>query len=276
MTSDATELTVDIATAADAADLTAFAQQRPLEYNDFASIAALQPEVPKVWIARDSERIVAASIDDGLAMSVAGTDAGLETIAATIPDIDKKLVIAGRAEEVTSACRDIAEGRTLRAEHFMAVSRDEVVPPTEPIPIRVASEADLDLLTAARVAALEEEYGIPVPANGKLFKELVNSVTRAVKMGGVAIWEEDGKIAFTAQLISKTQIAAMFGDLFTDPSLRGKGRATKALALFCARLMTESENVTLRVSTENDPAIRLYERIGFTVASSFASSIRED
>jgi predicted GNAT family acetyltransferase len=123
---------------------------------------------------------------------------------------------------------------------------------------------------------LEEEYGIPVERGGELHAELERSVTRAVRVKGVALWLEAGRVALTAQLISKTSVAAMFGDLYTDPALRGHGRATRGLTAFCSWLMTESQHVTLRVGTTNAPAVRLYERVGFSVVDSFESSLRVD
>ena len=104
-----------------------------------------------------------------------------------------------------------------------------------------------------------------MPPGSRLFKELSTAVTRAVALQGVAIWVEDGGCAFTAQLIAKTPVASMFGDLFVDPALRGEGRATRALTAFCTWLQTESEHVTLRVGAGNDPAVKLYDRVGFAV-----------
>ena len=54
------------------------------------------------------------------------------------------------------------------------------------------------------------------------------------------------------------------------------GRATRALTAFCAWLMTESEHVALRVGTDNDDALRLYERVGFRTVDEFCSSLGKD
>lgn len=253
-----------------------FAGQRPLEYNDFASIATLLPDEPKVWTASDGDRVVAAAIDDGLAMSVAGDDDGLRQLSQNIPGIDGKLVIAGRTHEVEVFVEAATEPRRPRHEHFMAVSRAGMLVQAEQIPLRIAEARDLPALSEVRARALEEEYGMVVDRAGELYGELERAVHRAVAMQGVAIWVENGKVAFTAQLIAKTAEASMFGDLFTDPDLRGAGRATRALAAFCTWLMSESEHVTLRVGVDNVPALRLYERVGFEVHDKFLSSLREE
>jgi GNAT superfamily N-acetyltransferase len=264
---------ITVAGRSDAAALARFAAQQPLVWADFASIAIIQPEEPRVWLAHEGDAVVAAAIDDGLAMSVGGTQTGLEAIAAEVEDLDSKLVVAGRTADVRTFVADAVAPRRERPEHFMAVGRGDLNLPFEAIPLRVANEDDLPMLVGVRSAALAEEYGIPVPVGSRLHTELSESVGRAVRLQGVAMWVEDGKCAFTAQLIAKTAEAAMFGDLFTDPALRGAGRATRALTAFCGWLMSESAHVTLRVGVENAPAVRLYERVGFRVVEDFCSSL---
>jgi ribosomal protein S18 acetylase RimI-like enzyme len=268
------ELEVSVATPEDADSLGAFAAQRPLSWTDFASIALLQPDEPRVWIAREPDGpVVAAAIDDGLAMSVGGTDDGLRAIAANVEDLPDKLVVAGRTPEVRVFVDRVPEPRRERPEHFMAVGRGELRCPIEAIPLRIANEDDLPMLLRVRASALEEEYGIPVEEGSALHQELSSAVTRAVALQGVAVWIDEGRCAFTAQLIAKTPMASMFGDLYVDRELRGAGRATRALTAFCTWLMTESEHVTLRVGTTNESALKLYERVGFTVVDDFLSSL---
>lgn len=269
-----TGLEVSVAGTDDAGALAAFAAQRPLAWTDFASIALLQPDEPRVWLARSRDgEVRAAAIDDGLAMSVAGTHQGLDAIAGHVGDLADKLVIAGRVAEVRQFVSRIEQERRERAEHFMAVARGSLRCPIEAIPLRIATADDLPTLIRVRAAALEEEYGIPVPEGSTLYEELAKAVTRAVSLQGVAIWMDEDQCAFTAQLIAKTPEAAMFGDLYVDPELRGEGRATRALTAFCAWLMTESEHVTLRVGSSNESAVRLYDRVGFEVVDQFLSSL---
>jgi ribosomal protein S18 acetylase RimI-like enzyme len=267
---------VDTMTADSADGVARFASQRRLSYADFASIAILVPDEPRVWTAAagtGADDIAAAAIDDGLAMSVAGDLDALRHLSHVVPDLDSKLVIAGRVEEVRAFVEAAPTPRRERHEHFMSVHRTGLAHQPEPIPLRIADDGDLGLLCEVRANALEEEYGMPVRRDGKLYGELSRAVTRAVAMQGVAIWVEGGKVAFTAQLIAKTADASSFGDLYTDPALRGQGRATRALTAFCAWLMTESEHVTLRVGVDNTPAVRLYERCGFEVVDDFMSSL---
>jgi GNAT superfamily N-acetyltransferase len=262
-----------------------FAATSPLAFADMASIATILPDEPAVWMvhADDSARapVVAAAIDDGLAVSVGGAADAMRTIATHFGEsLSRKLVISGRTQtvrsflEFASPLADLA-GRMDRHEHLMAVAPDQLAVAAEAIPLRIATADDLPILAEARRLALAEEYDMAVPPESQLAQDLSAAVARAVSLSGVAIWLEDNRVAFTAQLIAKTPHAAMFGDLYTDPELRGQGRATRALATFCSWLMTESAQVTLRVGTTNAPAVRLYERVGFEVIEPFLSSVRE-
>jgi len=47
-----------------------FAAAAPLVRADFASLAQLQPDEPRIWTAWSAGTVRAAAIDDGLAMSV--------------------------------------------------------------------------------------------------------------------------------------------------------------------------------------------------------------
>lgn len=271
----ANQLVVERVTAANAAALMRFAEREPLEFTDFGSIALTMPEEPRVLASWVGDQIVAAAIDDGLAMSVAGDHQALSQLALALPDSATKLVIAGRDGDVRAFTQTLPP-RRLRPEHFMAVRVERLRAAGQEAPLRIADPSDLPLLLDARVCALEEEYSMAVDRSGKLYTELEQAVARAVKMQGVAIWVDDGAIAFTAQLIAKTPEAAMFGDLYTDPRLRGAGRATIGLHSFCVWLMSESRHVTLRVGVDNQPALRLYERVGFERVGSFLSSLRKD
>lgn len=253
-----------------------FAELRSLTRADFASLSLMRTRDPRMVAAWSGSTVIAAAIDDGLATSIAGDPDGITAIGSWIDDLDEKLVISGPVDSVRMIEKCTASERHFRPELFMAVHTSEMRVVPEALPIRVATLDDIEVLAEARVCALEEEYDMHVERGGTLAQDLRSTLELAINMQGVAVWIEADRVAFTAQLIAKTQKIAVFGDLYTDPQLRGAGRATRGLAAFCAWLMTESEHVGLRVGVDNVPARRLYDRIGFTAIDSFASSLRHD
>lgn len=80
----------------------------------------------------------------------------------------------------------------------------------------------------------------------------------------VGIWE-DGQLVAAAgtHVASKRYGVAAVGAVITRPSHRGRGLGTIAVADLCKRLAGEYETVGLNVETANEPALRIYDRLGF-------------
>ncbi len=80
----------------------------------------------------------------------------------------------------------------------------------------------------------------------------------------VGIWE-DGQLVAAAgtHVASKRYGVAAVGAVITRPSHRGRGLGSIAVADLCKRLAGEYETVGLNVETANEPALRIYDRLGF-------------
>jgi GNAT superfamily N-acetyltransferase len=80
----------------------------------------------------------------------------------------------------------------------------------------------------------------------------------------VGIWE-DGRLVASAgtHVASHRYGVAAVGAVITRPSLRGRGLGGVAMSALCRILAEEYETVGLNVETANEPALRLYERLGF-------------
>ncbi|MEV1331433.1 GNAT family N-acetyltransferase [Micromonospora costi] len=57
---------------------------------------------------------------------------------------------------------------------------------------------------------------------------------------------------------------AALGNVTTHPRVRGRGLGAAVVAALCHRLRETVAHVTLNVRADNGPAVRLYERLGFT------------
>ncbi|KAB1914397.1 GNAT family N-acetyltransferase [Micromonospora sp. AMSO31t] len=79
---------------------------------------------------------------------------------------------------------------------------------------------------------------------------------RLVAVAGVHVW-------------SPTWRVAALGNVTTHPDVRGRGLAGAAVAAVCAGLRATVDHVTLNVQADNIPAVRLYERLGFTRVAEF-------
>lgn len=126
--------------------------------------------------------------------------------------------------------------------------------------LRPATLADLDLLVPACAAAHQLELGVdPLRRDPNGFRWR----TRAqVEEGRSWVWVEDGAILFKAEASAVTPAAVQLQQVWTDPTARRHGYASRALRDLIGRLLDEVPVVCLFVRTDNVPAIRLYESIG--------------
>jgi len=85
------------------------------------------------------------------------------------------------------------------------------------------------------------------------------------------LWLEDGVVLFKAEASAWTASAVQLAQVWTDPAARGHGYAQRALRDLIRLLLGRVPTVTLFVRTENDVAIRLYERVGMRRALTYRS-----
>ena len=135
--------------------------------------------------------------------------------------------------------------------------------------LRAATEHDLELLVPACGAAHAVELGVdPLRRDADAFRWR----TRAqVEEGRSWVWLEDGVILFKAEASAWTPSAVQLQQVWTDPEARGRGHASAALRDLIRLLLAQVPTVCLFVRAENEPAIRLYEKVGMTHALDYRS-----
>jgi ribosomal protein S18 acetylase RimI-like enzyme len=75
----------------------------------------------------------------------------------------------------------------------------------------------------------------------------------------------DGRLVSVAgtHLVAPNEGFGAVGNVFTHPSYRRNGYAAACTSAVCADLLAQDLVIVLNVSTDNIPALRLYERLGF-------------
>jgi hypothetical protein len=133
-------------------------------------------------------------------------------------------------------------------------------PPPGGSGLRAATLDDLDVLVPACAKAHEGEIGVdPLRRDAAGFRWR----TRAqIEEGRSWIWVEDGTILFKAEASAWTPAAVQLQQVWVDPVARGAGHAARGLRDLIGLLLGQVPVVCLFVRTDNEPAIRLYERIG--------------
>lgn len=137
--------------------------------------------------------------------------------------------------------------------------------------LRAAALDDLERLVPACAAAYHEEVGVDAHARDP---ELFRWRTRSqIDLGRSWLWVEDGRIRFKAEASAWTPAAVQLQQVWVDPSLRGRGYATAALADLCALLLERVPTVCLFARPDNLPALRLYDAVGMRRTIAYRSLI---
>jgi len=135
--------------------------------------------------------------------------------------------------------------------------------------LRPANVSDLPLLVPACAASHREELGVdPLRRDPEGFRWRTQA---QIEEGRSWLWEVDGVIRFKAEASAWTPSAVQLQQVWTDPQVRGRGYASRALRDLTRLLLDDTPAVTLFVRRENEPAIRLYESIGMRRVLSYRS-----
>lgn len=135
--------------------------------------------------------------------------------------------------------------------------------------LRAATMEDLDLLLPACAATHREELGVdPLERDPESFRRRTVS---QIQEGRSWLWAQDGTILFKAEASAWTPSAVQLQQVWVDPDVRGQGYGTRGISDLCRLLLERTPSVCLFVRPENEPAIRLYEKIGMRRAGTYRS-----
>jgi ribosomal protein S18 acetylase RimI-like enzyme len=150
-----------------------------------------------------------------------------------------------------------------RTETSLVVEARAVAPVAPPAGTRVrpAEVRDLDPLVDAARASLREE-GRPDPFLGdpRGFRRWV-----AARLGRALVAERGGRVAWVGYADVQMREGWLLQGVYTWPDARRRGLAAAGIAALCQRAFAEgAEHVQLSVVEGNQPALSLYDRLGFT------------
>jgi len=183
----------------------------------------------------------------------------------------------GEADSLRPLVSEIPPGEyqvSIRQEHFEILKPRLVL--AEPIPMqrmvlnRTQFHSDIDSAAPTPLSSNE------LPDIMELFDQQTDQpdafVPAQLAQGTFhGIYENGKMISFGGtHVVSRIAGIAAVGSIFTHPSHRGKGLATKATAAVVRKLLEwDIQTIVLNVSPENKPAVRCYERLGFNPVYSY-------
>lgn len=182
--------------------------------------------------------------------------------------------MVGPAEEVLDLWRQLepswGPAREVRSSQpLLAMSADPEVG-LDP-EVRLATQADLDVLVPACVDMFTAEVGVSPVARGMgpAYRARISEIVAA---GRSFVRIEDGVVVFKAEVGSASHEVCQVQGVWVDPDRRGSGVSVPAMAsvVRMAR-QTIAPTVSLYVNDFNTAARRCYDAVGFRAVGEFAT-----
>ena len=221
------------------------------------------PEVLGAWRGRELAGL--AGIAPSVVFDAAAERDVLEAFFPHLVRVGSGLVKS--TEEVVAPLGEwlAAQGRRVlldRIEIGFALEPKEarLADPAPALTVRDATLADLDgLVDAARQSLLEENRPDPSETDPAGFRRWVRG-----RVGRAVVVEQAGTLGFVGYADVKSRRGWLLQGVFTWPELRRAGLAAAGVSELCRRAFASgSTHVQLAVIEGNEPAERLYERLGF-------------
>lgn len=99
--------------------------------------------------------------------------------------------------------------------------------------------------------------------------EFNTNVRMMIDRGLWWVGESEGRLCFFCNAGPRSPQTLQLQGIWTPPKFRRRGLAAAALHGICAELLQENRTLSLYVNGFNEPALRLYDRVGFRRAGEF-------
>ncbi len=232
------------------------------------------------WVARRAGRITALLFLGGTSGAVLPVGDDLEGLRLLgeqakqrVDLLPRRFQVIGPRHAVDALLErfpgDAVAPRLTREQTYLSLEPSDL-PAIERLPeLRAARREDYSLLyeTGAALRA-EELLEDPREVDAIAYARRVEEDCRD---GHTLVWRDARGLIFRAGLSALTADAAQISGVYTLPEMRGQRVATRALSEMCLRMFARSRNVCLFVNNVNEPALKLYRRLGFRVRSPWAS-----
>ncbi len=147
-----------------------------------------------------------------------------------------------------------------RPQTYMVQTADRLPPLSEPA-LRLATPADLDILSGASARMSAEDFDLDLYL---IDREKVRAGLAAkVAKGRSFVLLEDREVVFKADLSLLCERGGQIEGVYTAEDRRGEGVATRCMTEIGRRLLDTVPMLTLHVAADNLPAWKAYEKSGY-------------
>ncbi len=159
--------------------------------------------------------------------------------------------------------------RAYRERQFvMSVERSSLRGTRDSVLTRPAQPNEWRSVASSSAHVIEHELGFDPRTTSVTFDE---DIRRTIDRGLWYVGEHAKTLCFFCNIGPYTEHTVQLQGIWTPPELRGSGFATHALYGICATLLDRVPTISLYVNDFNEPAVALYDRVGFRTIGEFST-----
>lgn len=129
--------------------------------------------------------------------------------------------------------------------------------------LRQATPNDLPRVLPVNAQMVFDESGVnPLETDAQGFQE---RWLRRIDQGRVWLWTENGRLIFSANVMSEAPDVSYLEGIYVNPAERGRGYGLRCLSQLSSRLLENTKSLCLFVNEQNRGAQEFYRRAGYTV-----------
>lgn len=228
---------------------------------------------------KTDNELVSILWESGMAIPVGFSEAGLDMVANHVRHHRSKVTsFVGPRNQVMGLWERLADDWGPAVEirdpqYSMVIDHEPLIDGDDEV--RPAQVGEGKLVFPVAVAAFKEEVGYDPTAHSNSYMLRTRSLIRHgrtyIKLGEGGGGEE--RVIFKADIGALAGGVAQIQGVWTVPDMRGQGIASAALASVIRQLRSDPQihYVSLYVNHYNQPALRVYEKLGFRHVSDWAT-----
>ncbi len=230
---------------------------------------AHEPRAPRAWLLAEGDGRIEGLCylsDGGIVLPALSSEGALDALAELARRNPAAVrVIVGERAVVASLWRRLeragARARICRDQLGYAVERGQLPDSAPSLPLTIATFAELEQVVAASAdMAREEARDDPERRNPMLFRARIRE---RLERQRDFVHLDERRLLFKANVSALSAVGGLVEGIYTAPEARRLGLGLGGTATVTRWVLERSPRASLLVNEDNEPAKRLYRRLGY-------------